>query len=334
MPGDVRSVSVAELVHAPIGPGTVLQDVADSHMNPEGFLEIIRGVAPALAGRHIANMTSVPSIAESDEIQDITESLVGLKVDLKGATRIVKITNEMSVELASLSERNLKVIRPDYVATDILAGAAAAALTVGAGNAAVSYAAKQKGTGGNGIRIAYVNPGVANTPLSVAVAPNTRDITVTLANGATAGTITSTAAQVRDAVNASLAASALVAAALPATSDGTGLAAAFAMTALSGGTDVKIGRRLRRTGQRQRSHYSKNFVFLCPTISNTVGYAWVLENCINVNDDAEYEPDENGEIFGVEVTMRAHADGGGQDMETGQFGVPAYMMVFDPAAEV
>ena len=61
--------------------------------------------------------------------------------------------------------------------------------------------------GGNMITAEFKNPGVASSPLSVAVTGN--DIVVNLATGAD-GALTSTAAQVRDAINANPAASALV----------------------------------------------------------------------------------------------------------------------------
>ena len=66
--------------------------------------------------------------------------------------------------------------------------------------------------GGNQIRAEFRNPGVANSPLTVTVAPNDitgSDITVNLATSST-GALTSTAAQVVAAINASAAASALV----------------------------------------------------------------------------------------------------------------------------
>ena len=75
--------------------------------------------------------------------------------------------------------------------------------------------------GGNDISIEAVGPATPNSPLSVSVTGN--DITITLASGA-AGTPTSTAAQVRDAINASPAASQLVFAYTYRGSAGTGLA--------------------------------------------------------------------------------------------------------------
>ena len=61
--------------------------------------------------------------------------------------------------------------------------------------------------GGNDIQAEFLNPGAANSPLSVSVSGSR--ITVNLATDAT-GALASTAAQVRDAINANPAASALV----------------------------------------------------------------------------------------------------------------------------
>lgn len=101
-------------------------------------------------------------------------------------------------------------------------------LDIGTGASGVRYT--EDVVGGTVPRVAHVNPGVANAALAVSVSGE--DITVTLGNGATAGTINSTAAQVRDAINAHAGASAVVTAGL--VGDGTGLAVAQAMTALSG----------------------------------------------------------------------------------------------------
>lgn len=126
-----------------------------------------------------------------------------------------------------------------FVGLDVLvyvntAAAVAAFSDVGAGASGVRYTAKAAGIGGNSIRRAHVAAAGANAPTSVAVAGN--DITVTLGTGATAGVVNATAAQVRDAVNAHPAASALVTASL--IGDGTGTAAASALAALAGGADA------------------------------------------------------------------------------------------------
>lgn len=90
---------------------------------------------------------------------------------------------------------------------------------------------------GNSVRVRYVVAG-ASTPLTVSVAGN--DITVNVAT--TAGSVaSSTALQVRDAVNASVPASALVTAALATGNDGSGVVSALAFTTLAGGKNYVTG---------------------------------------------------------------------------------------------
>lgn len=101
-------------------------------------------------------------------------------------------------------------------------------------NQGITYTAKNKGTGGNSISITIAAGGPLNRALSVSVTGNA--ITVTPATGGT-GAITSTQAQVRDAVNANTAASALV----EATGGGATLITALAATNLSGGTAYVVG---------------------------------------------------------------------------------------------
>jgi hypothetical protein len=84
--------------------------------------------------------------------------------------------------------------------------------------------------GGNDLSVALLNPGTPNSPLSVAVAGN--DITVNLATS-DAGALTSTAAQVVTALNASPAASALIHAHTYRGNVGGGVVQAQAATALS-----------------------------------------------------------------------------------------------------
>jgi hypothetical protein len=111
--------------------------------------------------------------------------------------------------------------------------AVAASLTIGAGNAAVTYTAPLwRGASGNAARISHVVPAGANVPLSI-VRTN-RDYVVTLATGASAGVATSTAAQVAAAWNASVdVVDRGIIASLPGT--GASVATAQALTNLTGG---------------------------------------------------------------------------------------------------
>lgn len=97
------------------------------------------------------------------------------------------------------------------------------------------FRAKKAGLAGNSITITYVDPPGNNVALSVAVVGNA--ITVTLATDGVSA-ITSTAAQVRDAINGSAQAYSLVYAVLASGNDGTGVVTALAVTPLAGGSDV------------------------------------------------------------------------------------------------
>jgi hypothetical protein len=95
----------------------------------------------------------------------------------------------------------------------------------------LTYTARVAGLASESVTVRYVDPGAASAALSVAVVGQA--ITVNLAtNGSSV--ITSTAAQVRDAINGSAAASALVFAANAAANDGTGVVTALAATPLAG----------------------------------------------------------------------------------------------------
>lgn len=126
------------------------------------------------------------------------------------------------------------------------AAGAADALNVGAGASGVRYV--EDVISGPIPRVAHIIPATAAAVLGVVVVGS--DITVNLGTAA-AGVANSTAAAVMAAINAHPAASALVTATL--LGDGTGIAAAQAITALSGGTAPVFGQLL---GQRDYSHSS------------------------------------------------------------------------------
>lgn len=96
----------------------------------------------------------------------------------------------------------------------------------------LDFIARDPGGKGNGITVAYVDPGAASQALSVTVAGSA--ITVNLAtNGGSA--ITSTAAEVAAAILANFNAQRLVNVTNKSGNDGTGVVTALAATALSGG---------------------------------------------------------------------------------------------------
>lgn len=113
------------------------------------------------------------------------------------------------------------------------AEAKATLATTGAANAAITWTAKEPGTGGNAITVTLTNAG-ATKALVVDVANNGTDITVQLGTDGSS-VITSTAQAVIDAVQANAAAAALVDVVNTGASTGAGLVTALAKTNLATG---------------------------------------------------------------------------------------------------
>lgn len=114
-----------------------------------------------------------------------------------------------------------------------------ASLVIGveASDNAIKYTSVVREVAGNLVRVRHVNPGTNNASLGVVVSG--KDITVNLAtNGSAAAT--STADAVIDAIEASAPASALVTVDHVGDSNGTGVVATAAYTALAGGVESKV----------------------------------------------------------------------------------------------
>lgn len=145
----------------------------------------------------------------------------------------VTYTGNPSLNYQPLVANGLGGVKPPAAAV-----AATLATGVVANNNALTFTAKDAGLGGNNITLTMTDPPGNNVALSVDVVG--RDINVTLAtDGASA--ITSTAALVKAAIEASSAAD-LVTAAHTGASTGAAAVVAVAATNLAGGTDASIGR--------------------------------------------------------------------------------------------
>lgn len=103
----------------------------------------------------------------------------------------------------------------------------------------LKFTARRGGAGGNSITVTLVDPTTTNTALSIAVVGNA--ITVTLAVDGTS-TITTTANQLKDAINSDPGAFSLIYATLVTGNDGTGLVTALSSTPLTGGSDTAVER--------------------------------------------------------------------------------------------
>ena len=122
----------------------------------------------------------------------------------------------------------------------VLAGRAVLTTALTGVNNDLTFLAKTAGAAGNDITVALVDPSANDQDLAVTVTDSA--IEVSLATGP-AGAITSTARDVRDAVNTDSEAAALVAASLAPGNDGSGVVTALAAANLAGGTDGAGGLR-------------------------------------------------------------------------------------------
>lgn len=98
----------------------------------------------------------------------------------------------------------------------------------------LTFSAVDRGTSGNSITVAYVVSG-NSTPLTVAVSGSAITVNVATSGG---GAATSTAAQIKAAVEAAVDAGRLVSVTYPSGNDGTGVVTALAATNLAGGTNL------------------------------------------------------------------------------------------------
>jgi hypothetical protein len=136
----------------------------------------------------------------------------------------------------STSRRVIAQVGPQVVGHPALPST----LVVGVGNGSVLFQTQATGPGSAGTASVAVVAAGNNTALSVSTAGGV--VTVHLATDG-AGVATSTAAQVRDAIDADPTASALIRADLPRGSDGSGVVSAAAQQALVGGSAVTLGGR-------------------------------------------------------------------------------------------
>jgi hypothetical protein len=105
-------------------------------------------------------------------------------------------------------------------------------------NNSLTYTAVAYGAAGNGISIAYVDPGANNATLGIVIVD--KAITVNLATGV-AGAITSTGTTVAAAIAANPASAALVTVANTGADSGAGVVTAMVAASLTGGVGTAIG---------------------------------------------------------------------------------------------
>lgn len=200
--------------------------------------------------RDFANdVSAVQSIRPSSKSATTTGEIVDLK-DFSKALALVQVegskvfssTNKWTLtfehgDAATLSDA-AQVDDSELLGSIVVAGTDTASLTTaltGTNNDLV-FTAVATGTAGNAITVAYVDPSGNDQALAVTVTDSA--ISVSLATNGS-GTITSTAASIKTAIEEDEAASALVTVANAAANDGTGVVTALTATNLTGGSDAQ-----------------------------------------------------------------------------------------------
>lgn len=165
----------------------------------------------------------------------VTTALEGLRTIGTGGVT-VSVSGTTNRAIAVTFAGNLGKLAVNLITAAVTGGSAVAATlstNLTGTNNDLTFTAVTAGTGGNSVTVTYVDPSGNNQALAISVLGSA--ITASLATGG-GGAITSTAAQIKTAIEASAAASALVTVANKSGNDGTGVVTAMAATALSGGT--------------------------------------------------------------------------------------------------
>lgn len=200
----------------------------------------------------IGDLTSLSTTATDDLVSAINELLTTIG-DVSSLTtteqsEIVGAINELVTSIGTLSsltttaQSNLVAAINEVVgklgaeATPVDGVKAAVTIDMTNPNGDLTYTAKDYGTAGNSITVTHVDPSANDQSLAIAV--DGTDITITLATDGS-GTITSTANDIKTAIEADSEANALVAVTVEGT--GEGVVEAIAEDALEGGVDVTAG---------------------------------------------------------------------------------------------
>lgn len=308
----LQAASPRSINSSPLGPGVVIANMID---NPTPL-----DIADALAGDEskgfrLGALTSAPSIDITFDRQDLTENIVGLNATFKGAQQINRTDVTVGCELVELTHRNLKFCHPGFSQANWMSDVKGK-VTLLTGNAAFSLVARAGGTTGNSVTITTVAGSGTLTPTTVAVVTNAITVTLGTSSGST---INATANDVVAAINASAAASALVQAGLPKTSDGTGVQTAVSSTPLAGGAaGAKIGVRFDPTGFLALTDYLNNITLALEGNATPVQQIYRVDNVIQT-DDFSYTPDDSGNISGLSVTFTGSITENNFDAATGRY---------------
>jgi Zinc carboxypeptidase/PA domain/Chitobiase/beta-hexosaminidase C-terminal domain len=171
-----------------------------SALPTEGCGPLVGFPAGAVA---LVDRGTCPFVQKTQNAQDAGAIAVVIVNNVGGAPTSPGGSGTFAIPTVMISQDDGNLMKASLPATGRLLPGAAVSNAARVGVDSIAWGHE----GGNDVTVQAVDPGVPDSPLTVGVSG--QDITVSLATNA-AGTRTSTAAQVRDALNADAAASALV----------------------------------------------------------------------------------------------------------------------------
>jgi len=306
-----------------IGSGAVI-------LNPVGedYLTLSQAVqGDNTKGELLGGTSGGVNFSTDVETINLGDDVDGLSVALRGALQFDTEAVSLETNLIELIPGRLKTLNPRLDATQINSDATKATTTRGTTNSAVTVTADEPGTAGNSIRFQILASTGNNVVGSVAVVVGaTTDIILTPSTDG-AGVITTTSHQAADLINNTSAAGALVTATYG--GNGTGLIAASAIAALTGGTAGTTlgGTRYDPRGYFKDADYINKMALLIESRNKLIRVAVILYNCI-VTSGFSLETQENASPLQVPFTIQAMADATRKDAATGSYYSPYRVLDF------
>jgi hypothetical protein len=215
----------------------VSRSINELRQRLDGLLGRLRKLtAPARYSAEIVTQGSIntPTVVRIRQESGPTQPSLRVRICNNGT--LAAATNAQIAPTLGSVVRETHTSGKDLTISEVRDTAAALETALTGTNNDLVFAAKATGPGGNGISVRYVNPNANSAALGVTVATNA--ITVNLATDSE-GAITSTAAQIKTAIEASTPANALVSVANAAANNGSGVVTALAATNLSGGVSAQ-----------------------------------------------------------------------------------------------
>jgi hypothetical protein len=285
-------------------------------------------------GLPVGFLTDLPTFNVSRETVDITGSIAGLGVRLKGSELLLSEEGSVELAFASISVENLKRALPG-LRDSAWNSDTNASRSVGTGNAQHTVRALASGAAGNALSYAIVVPATANAVASVTVTGAAGSETITFntaTNAATTPASTSTANDAIRLINEHATAKKLVQAGRPKTSDGSAVVTAAAAATLAGGAPgTRIGDRLKSGGSWTLSDYIRTVHVIWESVNTNVAHMARIDNAISM-DDFSFQGDDGGAMSGISMTMTATASEEDYDSNTGRYRGPFSWLKLDDVA--